>query len=80
MMKLIIWGFLFYLIYKFVFELVVPVGKATAQMKDTLKEMQETQKRQYAEQQAFRQTMQQQQQPKKEATPSDDYIDFEDVK
>jgi len=74
MLKLIVWGFIIYLIYKFVFELVVPVSKATTQMKEKIKEMQEAQQRQYQQQQPSRPTQ----------TPSSpkegDYIDYEEVK
>ena len=76
MFKLIIWGIVIYLIYKFVFELVVPVSKAASQMQDKIKEMQEMQQRQTQQQQA--------QQPvssvKSKAPDSNDYIDYEEVK
>jgi hypothetical protein len=45
MIKLIVWGIVIYLIYKFVFELLVPVTKATSQMKDKIQEMQEQQQK-----------------------------------
>ena len=40
MMKVIFYCFLFYAIYRFVFNVVVPVSKASSQIKSTLKEMQ----------------------------------------
>ncbi len=77
MIKLIIWGIVIYLVYKFVFELVVPVSKATSQMKDTIQKMQQ-------QQHSYEQ---QQQQPTAATTTKpttssakDDYIDFEEVK
>jgi hypothetical protein len=42
--ELIVWGIVIYIIYKFVFELVLPVSKAAQQMKDNLKKTEETQK------------------------------------
>lgn len=77
MFKFIIWGIVIYLIYKFVFDLVVPVRKAATQMQDKIKEMQEMQQRQTQQQKA--------QEPvtatKSKATSnSDDYIDYEEVK
>ena len=75
-MKYIIWGIVVYLIYKFVFELVIPVTKATSQMKDKLHDMQQ-------QQNAFQQQQTQQQQaPKPKSAPVDkgDYIEFEEVK
>ena len=50
MLKYIIWAVVIYLIYKFVFELLVPVSKAATQMQDKIKEMQKAQQQQ-AEQQ-----------------------------
>ena len=77
MFKIILYGFLLYLLYKFIFELVIPVSKATSQVKDKLREMQ-------AQQQA--QQPYQQQQPTAgthepvQKTTDRDYIEFEDVK
>ena len=79
MSKLILYGILLYLLYKFVFELVIPVSKATLQVKSKLKEMQEqqnAQQRQYQQQQATPQP-----QPKEATKRTEgDYIDFEEVK
>ena len=76
MSKIILYGFLFYLLYKFVFELLIPVSKATTQVKDKLKEMQE--------QQQAQQRQQQQEAPMQQAKTTkakdSDYIDFEEVK
>lgn len=79
MTKIIVYGILLYLLYKLVFELVIPVGKATSQVKDKIREMQmqqEAQQRQY---------QQQQQAPQHPNTPTEagktgDYIEFEEVK
>ena len=82
MTKLIIYGILLYLLYKFVFELVIPVSKATTQVKDKLKEMQEQQMRQqqqYEKQQAQAQQAQSQQAKQGDAKTGD-YIEFEEVK
>ena len=82
MTKLILYGILLYLLYKFVFELVIPVSKATTQVKDKLKEMQEQQLRQqqqYQQQQA-QAAQAQAQQAKQADTKASDYIDFEEVK
>jgi heme exporter protein D len=51
MFKIILYGFLLYLLYKFIFELVIPVSKATSQVKDKLREMQEQQQRAAQQQQ-----------------------------
>ncbi len=78
MTKLIIYGILLYLLYKFVFELVIPVSKATSQVKDKIKEMQEQQIRQ--QQQYEAQAAQAQQAKQAETKAGGDYIEFEEVK
>jgi Sec-independent protein translocase protein TatA len=82
MTKLIIYGILLYLLYKFIFELVIPVSKATTQVKDKLKEMQEQQMRQQQnqQQQQAQAAQAQAQQAKQADVKSGDYIDFEEVK
>jgi hypothetical protein len=79
MVKLIIYGFLIYLLYKFIFELVIPVSKATTQVKDKLREMQQMQEQQNARDQYTHKATSAESNsapPKK----SDDYIEFEDLK
>jgi Sec-independent protein translocase protein TatA len=78
LLKYIIWGFVIYLLYKFIFELVIPVGKATSQVKDKLREMQDQQAQQQFQQQQQQAKPQQQQQA--EPVKGGDYIDFEEVK
>jgi type II secretory pathway component PulM len=81
MMKLLFYGFLIYALYRFVFNVVVPVSKASSQIKSTLKEMQAQQAAAARAQQE--QAAHAQRQAKTEATkptPKEDYIDFEEVK
>lgn len=76
MAKLIIYGFLFYLLYKFITELIMPVGKATQQMKQQMQEMQNRQdafQRQQEAEQVARNTA-----PRE--NKAGDYIEFEEVK
>ena len=81
MFKMIIYGFLIYLLYKFVFELVIPVSKATSQVKDKIREMQEQQQAQQRQQQQQQAAPTQQTQAAKEpGTKSGDYIEFEEMK
>jgi sortase (surface protein transpeptidase) len=80
MFKIILYGFLLYLLYKFIFELVIPVSKATSQVKNKMREMQEMQN---AQQEQYRQQTAQaqaQQQPPQEKKKGGDYIEFEEVK
>ncbi len=80
MSKIILYAILLYLLYKFVFELVIPVSKASTQVRDKLREMQaqqEAQQRQYQQQQQYQQ---QAQAAKESQAKAGDYIDFEEVK
>ena len=79
MFKLIIYGFLIYLLYKFIFELVIPVSKATSQVKDRMREMQRMQEEQLAQQQRYN-AQATASEPVKTAKRDDDYIEFEEVK
>ena len=77
MMRLIFYAFMFYLLYRLVVDLVIPVGRASKQVKSRMREMQEAQQQQYQQQQE----QQKAQFQKQEATkaPEKDYIDFEEV-
>ena len=76
-LKLIFWCFVIYGLYRFVFELVIPVSKTVSKMKKTVQKMQENQgfKEHTAESQSKQET------PKKPTTnTNDEYIEFEEVK
>ncbi len=75
MIKLIFYGLVVYLIYKLVFELIIPVGKASSQMREKLQQMQQ-------QQQNFHQQSQPTAEPQKATKPASDkeYIEFEEVK
>lgn len=79
--KIIFWGIILYLLYKFVFNVVVPVSKTAKDVKSKIKEMQEQQQQFFTTQQ---QQAEHQQQQVKSTTSSTldkgDYIDFEEVK
>ena len=62
-----------YLLYKLVFEFLLPVSKATSRVKNKIKEMQEQEQHQYQQQQATHKAPEQN-------TREADYIDFEEVK
>lgn len=82
MFKIIIWSFLFYLAYRFIFELVIPISKTAAELKKKMTEMQQqagystnqTPNQQQSTNQANT-TNQTNNSPKKA-----DYIDFEEIK
>lgn len=79
LVKYLLYAFVIYLLYKFIFDLVIPVSKATSQVKDKLREMQEQQSQQHFQQQKPNpaRTQQPQAEPEKKGG---DYIDFEEVK
>jgi hypothetical protein len=80
MLKIIIWSFLFYLAYRFIFELVIPISKTAGQLKKKMAEMQ--QQAGYSSNQApFQQqtTNQSTTSQSNDAPKKADYIDFEEV-
>lgn len=86
LLELLFAGFMLYLLYKLVFGLIVPVSKATSQMKSRMTEFQRAQQDHMRYQQGQPQPQQNQQAqvkptPKASTKPSkDDYLDFEEVK
>jgi type II secretory pathway component PulM len=76
MIKFIFYGLVIYLIYKLVFDLVVPVSKASVQMKQKLQEMQDQQNRFQQEQAQAKPAPKATQQP----SADKDYIEYEEVK
>jgi hypothetical protein len=77
MFKLIFWGFLLYLLYKFIFELVIPVSKATKNIRAKMQEQQ-----QFMEAERYRKTNSpvQTTTPEKKPRSGSDYIEFEEIK
>lgn len=81
MFKILFYFFIFYLLYKLVFDFILPIYKSTKQVRNKINQMQQ-------QQEAFmRQQQQQQNQYQQRAntssrseTDSKDYIDFEEVK
>jgi hypothetical protein len=75
MIKLIFYGLVVYLIYKLIFELVIPVGKASSQMREKIQQMQNQQN--FQQQQAKTAA---EPQPAPKPKSDKDYIEFEEVK
>ena len=65
-----------YLLYKLIFNFIIPVYKTTKQMKSKMQDMQEHIQRQQQQQQGATAAAES---PKK-AVPADDYIEFEEVR
>ncbi len=77
LLKLIFYGFVLYLLYKLIFHFIIPVSRATSQIKSKIREAQEQQRvEQEAQEAAARQQYQ-----RNTVAPSDaEYIDYEEVK
>ena len=83
MSKFILYGFLIYVAYKFITEWVLPMGRATREMKSKVQEMQDRQRAFEQQQTASRQqeeAFRQRRTGQTEQKSSGDYIDFEEVK
>lgn len=82
MMKLILFGLGVYLIYKLVFEFVIPVSKASNQMREKLQQMQEQQRfqQEQARAQAQAQAKAEPVSSSKTASTDKNYIEFEEIK
>jgi hypothetical protein len=77
-MRFIFYIVLFYLLYKLVFDFILPVTKATSQIKKNIRNAQ-AQQQQFYEQQQNQQSTPPQQEQKSPAADTE-YIDFEEVK
>ncbi|MEO7265849.1 MAG: hypothetical protein ABIW38_13110 [Ferruginibacter sp.] len=67
-----------YLLYKFIFEFVIPIYRSTKTMKNSMRNMQE--KMQEMHKQQAKTTETNPIQPQKQAAPKEDYIDYEEIK
>jgi hypothetical protein len=77
MFKLLIELFLFYLLYKFIFEFVIPVFRTTRQVQKKMNEFQQNMNK-HAESSHTSSTNTEK--PPVSKPKSDDYIDFEEIK
>jgi len=77
MFKLLIELFLFYLLYKFIFELVIPIYKTTRQVKRKMNEFQQNMDKQA---ESNRTTGTNMEKPPVSKPKNEDYIDFEEIK
>lgn len=82
MLKFLLYMFFAWLLYKLVFDFIIPVYKSTKAVRRQMSDMQQHMRQQYEEQQ--RGYTQQQQAPPTsrpaEKPKKDDYIDFEEIK
>ena len=82
-MKALFELFVLYLLYKLVFDFIIPVYQTTKQVKQKVNEMQRTMNEQASQQQRNQYTSTTNQHTSGQTSPkqkSDDYIEFEEVK
>ena len=72
MFKYLFWAIALYILIRFIFNFVIPVFRATRQMKSQMRDFQS--RMQHQEQEEF------QQKPTRTEAKQGDYIDFEEVK
>lgn len=78
MVKYIFWGIILYFFIRFVMGFVIPVFRATRQMRNQVKDFQNKMEEQQR-QQSFQQN-EAQAQTARPKTSKEDYIDFEEIK
>ena len=78
MLKILIWGLLLYMAFKFIVELVIPVTKTAKQIKKKMTEMQEEQA--FQQQNSSQHQAQQAKSTTSTSVKRDDYIEFEELK
>ena len=84
MLKLLLYMFFAWLLYKLVFDFIIPVYRSTKAVRKQMSDIQQHMRQQYEQQQAAQQGYNSQQQstqrPGSQPPKRDDYIDFEEVK
>ena len=75
LVEILVWGFVLYLVYKFLFEFLLPIGKVAKDMKKKVNEMKEQQNQQesYHQHSSTGNTV-------KSKIDEKDYIEFEEIK
>ncbi|MGN6399156.1 MAG: hypothetical protein ACTHMD_01805 [Flavisolibacter sp.] len=76
-LRFLFYVFLFYMLYKLVFDFIIPVYRTTKRVKKGFREMNERMQQQA---EGFQQQHAQPSKPKVEQNRPGDYIDFEEVK
>jgi hypothetical protein len=76
-LRFLFYVFLFYMLYKLLFDFIIPVFKATRQVKRGFRQMQDHMNQQAGQQ---KQAGTVKQQPSNDKTQAGEYIDFEEIK
>jgi len=75
MFKYIFWAIAVYFLVRFIFNFVIPVYRATRQMKNQVRDFQQRMQGQQGQEETFQQTP-----SNKSSLKEGDYIDFEEIK
>ena len=78
MFKYLFWAVAIYFLVRFIFNFIIPVYRATRQMKSQVRDFQERMQGQQASQEGFSQSDAQKQ--SKSSVKEGEYIDFEEIK
>lgn len=80
MLKIIVYTFLFWLLYKLIFDFIIPVYQSTKQVRRQMGDIQEHMRRQFEQQQQQSAEPQRQQTTAAKKADKSDYLDFEEIK
>jgi hypothetical protein len=80
MLQYIFWAIVFYLLFRFIFNFVVPVIRVSRQMRKQMNQFNENMRGQQQAETDFRGQHQQASSQDKPRPRQDDYLDFEEVK
>jgi hypothetical protein len=78
MFKYLFWAIAIYFLLRFIFNFVIPVYRATRQMRGQMRDFQQKMQGQQASQETFQQNSTTQKE--KSSVKEGDYIDFEEIK
>jgi Sec-independent protein translocase protein TatA len=79
MLKIIFYTFIFWLLYKLIFDFIVPVYQSTKQVRRQMGDIQDRMRQQFEQQQQAAEPQRPQATTAKKADKSD-YLDFEEIK
>lgn len=80
MVKYIFWTIVIYFLIRFVFNFVIPVFRATRQMRSQVKDFQSRMQEEQQKQQSFQNNAGTTAPQEKSRSKSEEYIDFEEIK
>jgi Sec-independent protein translocase protein TatA len=80
MLKIIVYTFIFWLLYKLIFDFIIPVYQSTKQVRRQMGDIQERMRQQFEQQQQQSAEPQRPQATAAKKADKSDYLDFEEIK